>query len=451
MIISVNPYTQEKIGEYALLSSQEIEQKLEKSEQTFHYWKRTALQERKELFLKLAQKLRAEKTTLALLLTNEMGKTLRESEAEIEKCAVTIEYYVENVTHFLEDWVIPIRTHESFVSYEPIGTILAVMPWNFPFWQALRFAIPTLLAGNVGVLKHASNVMGCAEAMERLFLESGFPEGVFQNLVVGSGAVSSIIRHSAIKAVTLTGSETAGRAVAREAADCIKKSVLELGGSDPFVVLKDANLYEAAKAAVKSRFQNAGQTCIAAKRWIVEKEVKEEFTALVLNEAQRLRQGNPLEAATDMGPMAKPQLVDDLKEQLRKSLENNAVLLLGGESEGCNFQPTILDNIQAGDVAFVEETFGPLGCLIEAKDEKNAILLANQTNFGLGASLWTRDLDRAKHLSRTLEAGVVHVNSMVKSDPAVPFGGTKRSGYGRELSVLGMHEFMNIKTVWITN
>lgn len=451
MIISVNPYTQAKIGEYALLSSQEIEQKLEKSEQTFHCWKRTALQERKELFLKLAQKLRAEKTTLALLLTNEMGKTLRESEAEIEKCAVTIEYYVENVTHFLEDWVIPTRTHESFVSYEPIGTILAVMPWNFPFWQALRFAIPTLLAGNVGVLKHASNVMGCAEAMERLFLESGFPEGVFQNLVVGSGAVSSIIRHSAIKAVTLTGSETAGRAVAREAADCIKKSVLELGGSDPFVVLKDANLYEAAKAAVKSRFQNAGQTCIAAKRWIVEKDVKEEFTALVLNEAQRLRQGNPLDAATDMGPMAKPQLVDELKEQLRKSLENNAVLLLGGESEGCNFQPTILDNIQAGDVAFVEETFGPLGCLIEAKDEKNAILLANQTNFGLGASIWTRDLDRAKHLSRILEAGVVHVNSMVKSDPAVPFGGTKRSGYGRELSVLGMHEFMNIKTVWITN
>lgn len=449
MIQTINPYNQEVLAQYNLLTSAQIDAKLIKSQHIFKSWKTTTLDERKVLFQQLAALLRYKKSDLAQLITLEMGKTLRESEAEILKCAETIDYYVENVTHFLAD--IPVKTsaYKSFVSFEPIGTILAVMPWNFPFWQVLRFAIPTLLAGNVGVLKHASNVMGSAEAIERLFIESGFPEGVFQNLIIASKQVESVIKHPVIKAVTLTGSEPAGAAVASAAASVIKKSVLELGGSDPFVVLKDADLQKAAQNAVKARFQNAGQTCIAAKRWIVEKTIKEEFTALVINETTRMIQGNPMEAATDMGPMAKLELTKELDEQLQKSVALGGVLLQGGKHDGCNYEPTILENITPNDVAFKEETFGPLGCIIEAKDEIEAIRLANDSTFGLGASLWTKDLEKGERLARQLEAGAVHLNSMVKSNAAVPFGGTKRSGYGRELSYFGMHEFLNIKTIWM--
>lgn len=449
MIQSINPYNQEVLATYQLLSATEIEAKLNKSKQVFNDWRYTSLEVRKQLFRQLAILLRQRKTDLALLITLEMGKILRESEAEIVKCAETIDYYVEHVDAFLADVPFKTSAHKTFVSFEPIGTVLAVMPWNFPFWQVLRFAIPTLLAGNVGVLKHASNVMGCAEAIEQLFVESGFPEGVFLHLRITSRQVDAVIKHPAVKAVTLTGSELAGVAVATAAASVIKKSVLELGGSDPFVVLKDADIQKAAKEAVRSRFRNAGQTCIAAKRWIIEKEVKDEFTAFVLNETNRLHQGNPLDEATDMGPMAKLELTRELDEQLKNSIASGGVLLQGGGHNGCNYEPTIVENITAKDITFREETFGPLGCIIEAKDEAEAIRLANDTAFGLGASVWTKDLEKGEHLARQLEAGAVHLNSMVKSDAAVPFGGTKRSGYGRELSYFGMYEFLNIKTIWI--
>jgi succinate-semialdehyde dehydrogenase/glutarate-semialdehyde dehydrogenase len=349
----------------------------------------------------------------------------------------------------LQPKLITSDAQQSYISYEPKGIILAIMPWNFPYWQVFRFAIPNLLAGNTALLKHASNVSGCALAMEDLFLEAGFPEGAFQALLVNSKNIEPVIADPRVQGVTLTGSTSAGMSVGALAGKYIKKSVLELGGSDPFIVLKDADLDEAARIAVKARMQNAGQSCIAAKRWIVEEAVLGDFTDKVSNILGHMRQGDPFNPETDLGPMARPDLAAELAQQLKQTVAQGASLTLGGQHQEANFVPTLLTGVQPGMTAFEEETFGPLAVIIKAANEDHAIQLANQTPFGLGSSLWTTDLDKARRLARQIDSGNVFINAMVRSDARLPFGGVKQSGYGRELSFEGTHEFLNVKTVYI--
>jgi succinate-semialdehyde dehydrogenase/glutarate-semialdehyde dehydrogenase len=374
---------------------------------------------------------------------------LQEAKAEVLKCATSAVYFAENITEMLQPKPVASDAYKSYVSYEPKGIILAIMPWNFPYWQVFRFAIPNILAGNTGLLKHASNVSGCALAIEKLFSESSFPAGTFQSLLVNSKDLEPVIADPRVQGVTLTGSTPAGKSVAALAGKYIKKTVLELGGSDPFIVLKDADLEAAAKTAVQGRMQNAGQSCIAAKRWIVEKEIAPAFTAAVKRLLQDLQQGDPTLESTNMGPMARPDLAEELAKQLQDSIDQGATLELGGTHEGCNFAPTLLTGVTNKMTAFKEETFGPLAVIIEAANEADAIALANETDFGLGAALWTSDLDKAARLAAQIESGNVFINAMVRSDARLPFGGVKQSGYGRELSLEGTHEFLNIKTVYI--
>ncbi|MFC5410621.1 NAD-dependent succinate-semialdehyde dehydrogenase [Larkinella bovis] len=446
---SVNPYTQKKIKAYPALSASALDRKLKQADRAFIDWSALSLENRLTYFRKIAAYLRREKQPLGELITAEMGKTLKEAIAEVEKCAVGCDYYIENAPKFLADLTIKTEAQRSFVTYEPLGTVLAVMPWNFPFWQVFRFAVPSLLAGNVGVLKHAANVSGCSLAMEEIFRACDVPEGVFQSLLIESKTVDTVLRDPRVKAVTLTGSEKAGASVASIAGNQIKKSVLELGGSDALIVLADADLEKAARVAVQSRMQNAGQSCIAAKRFIVEKSVKKEFTDRVLQHIQAIQQGDPRLESTTMGPVARLDLADAIERQCAETVRQGARMLHGGQRDGCNVQPILLDNVKPGMTAFDEETFGPLAVIVEAKDERDAIKLANQSNYGLGSALWTRDLDRADRLARQIQAGSVFVNSLMRSDPRVPFGGVKLSGFGRELSEVGMKEFLNIKTVWM--
>ncbi|PSL46615.1 succinate-semialdehyde dehydrogenase/glutarate-semialdehyde dehydrogenase [Chitinophaga niastensis] len=449
MFTSINPFTQETIAAYAAHTEQEIEQKLQQGDKAFRQLLQVSLEQRRQWMMQVAKLLKDNVTEHAALITREMGKTLKEAKAEVLKCATSAEYYAENITAMLEPKPIISDAYKSYVSYEPKGIILAIMPWNFPYWQVFRFAIPNILAGNTGLLKHASNVSGCALAIEKVFADAGFPAGTFQSVLVSSKNIEPIIADPRVQGVTLTGSTPAGKSVAALAGKYIKKTVLELGGSDPFIVLKDADLEAAAKTAVQGRMQNAGQSCIAAKRWIVEKEVVPAFTAEVKRILQTLQQGDPTLETTNMGPMARPDLAAALAKQLQDTIREGAILELGGTYEGCNFAPTLLTGVTNNMTAFKEETFGPLAVIIEAANEEEAIALANETDFGLGSALWTSDLDKAARLATRIESGNVFINAMVRSDARLPFGGVKQSGYGRELSLEGTHEFLNVKTVYI--
>jgi succinate-semialdehyde dehydrogenase/glutarate-semialdehyde dehydrogenase len=461
MFTSINPYNQQKLRTYRADSVASIERKLKQADRAFADWSALSLGERTEHLRKVGLYLLANKQRYAELMTAEMGKTVKEAIAEVEKCAATCTFYADHASAFLADEPIETEAKSSFVTYQPLGPVLAVMPWNFPFWQVMRFAIPGLIAGNVGLLKHASNVFGCALAIDEAFRESGLPAGVFQSLLIDSSAVEGLLKDRRVKAVTLTGSGRAGASVASIAGSQIKKSVLELGGSDALIVLADANLEKAAEVAVKSRMQNAGQSCIAAKRFIIEKSVKKQLTELVLHHISQINQGDPTNEATTMGPMARLNLADDIERQAKASIAKGAKSLFGGngsagsplriQRDGCNVQPILLDRVKPGMAAFDEETFGPLAVLIEAKDEADAIRLANQSDFGLGSALWTQDMDKADRLARKIQAGSVFVNGLMRSDARVPFGGIKTSGFGRELSEVGIKEFVNVKTVWVEN
>ena len=449
---SLNPYTLEIIGEYMEASDVELEVKLEWAQSTQRDWAKRSFAERATCFEHLAQYLREHKTELALLMTQEMGKILPEALGEIEKCAGQCLHYAQHAEALLQADDIPTdATTYSGVSYEPIGIIMAIMPWNFPFWQVFRYAVPALMAGNVTLLKHAPNVFGCALAIERAFRAAGFPEGVFQAIIADVDAVHRLVADDRVGMVTLTGSERAGASVAALAGSHIKKSVLELGGSDALIVLPDADLDKAAIAAVQSRMMNAGQVCIAAKRFLVHQDVKAAFTQKILTIIQGLTQGDPLDSGTKMGPLARIDLAEGLERQLHKALAQGATLLWGGKRDGCNFQPTLLDNVSPESVVFKEETFGPLAAITAFASEEEAILLANASRYGLSAAIWTQDLDKAKSIGRQLEVGSVFVNAVVRSDSRLPIGGAKKSGYGRELSEAGIKEFCTVKTHFINS
>jgi acyl-CoA reductase-like NAD-dependent aldehyde dehydrogenase len=399
-----------------------------------------------------AGQLRQNKTRYASIMTAEMGKPIVESEAEVEKCALNCDYYAENAERFLSNEPRISSASESYIQFTPLGVILAVMPWNYPFWQVFRFAAPALMAGNGALLKHASNVPQCALAIEEVFREAGFPHGIFQTLLVGSSEVRRLIEQRVISAVTLTGSEGAGKEVASFAGKMLKKTVLELGGSDPFIVLEDADLDAAVRTGIRARFQNTGQSCIAAKRFIVVDSVFQQYQDAYLEAVRVLKMGDPMDRDTQIGPLARGEFIKDLERQIEESVQKGARVLIGGHrrsGQGYFFEPTVVTDVQPDMPAGCEELFGPVAAMMRARDTGDAILLANSTPYGLGANLWTTDIEKARQLARVIEAGQVFINGMVASDPRLPFGGVKQSGYGRELSELGMREFVNIQTVWI--
>ena len=449
---SINPATGELIREYTGHSENDIHTILDKSYQTWLSWRSTPFAQRSDLLLKAAGILRERKLSLATLMTMEMGKLLKESLAEIEKCAWVCDYYAANAAEMLADEEITTDASRSFITFQPIGIVLAVMPWNFPFWQVFRFAAPALMAGNGAVLKHASNVPGCALAIEQIFREAGFPENLFRTLMIPSGMVDQVIASRQIAAVTLTGSEEAGSHVAATAGKHIKKSLLELGGSDPFIVLEDADIVRATAMAVTARMINQGQSCIAAKRFIVVKDVLPAFEAGLKSAFELLRIGDPMDETTQVGPLARPDLVDEIENQVNASLEKGARLVTGGSRinlSGCYYQPTILSDIASGMAVYAQETFGPVVSIIPVANEEEAIQVANDSEFGLGGCVWTRDPARGEWVARQVETGAMFVNGITKSDPRLPFGGIKKSGFGRELGVFGIREFVNVKTIWV--
>jgi succinate-semialdehyde dehydrogenase/glutarate-semialdehyde dehydrogenase len=451
-IQSINPSTEVIIKTFNELSTVQLLEEIEKCFQTFLQWRSTTFNFRKELMQKAAIILRKRKEDYGRIMTLEMGKPIKQSYAEVEKCAWACEYFAENAEKFLTREFIQTDASESYVQYDPIGVVLSVMPWNFPFWQVFRFAAPALMAGNISLLKHASNVPMCALAIEEVFTLAGFPPNTFKTLLIGSSRVDEVIRHPKVAAVTLTGSDLAGRKVAESAGKYLKKSVLELGGSDPFILLSDADIEVAAKTAVSARIINNGQSCIAAKRFIVEKKLIKEFEKLFTGLVNQLKIGDPFDENNNLGPLAREDLLLDLDMQVKKSVELGAKVLTGGNRlnmPGYFYQATILTNVKKGMPVYEQETFGPVAAIITAEDEEDAIRIANDSEFGLGASIWTKDLDKAKKIAANIESGCVFVNGMVKSDPRLPFGGVKFSGYGRELSHYGIKEFVNIKTVWI--
>ena len=451
-IESINPATEEVLRRFEEFTSAQTDQALAQVRQTFLEWRTTSFAERAAPLRAAARYLRDHKGRLAGLITAEMGKPIVEAEAEIEKCAWNCDFYAENAERFLADQPVPTNARESLVAFQPLGVVLAVMPWNFPFWQVFRFAAPALMAGNTAVLKHASNVPQCALAIEEVFQASGFPAGAFRTLLIGSKAVDAVIGDDRVAAVTLTGSDVAGSKVAASAGRALKKHVLELGGSDPFIVLEDADMDGAVKTATRARFQNTGQSCIAAKRFIVIEKVADEFEARFAEAAQGLRLGDPADRAVQIGPLARGDLRDDLHQQVQRSVEQGARLVVGGhpcEGRGYFYAPTVLTAVKPGMVAFDEETFGPAAAVIRARDDDEAVRLANDSKYGLGGNIWTRDTERGKRLARRLETGNVFINGMTASDPRLPFGGVKHSGYGRELSSFGIHEFTNIQTIWV--
>ena len=445
---SINPFSQEIIAEYEALTNAHLNKKLELAESAFKNWKNTSFRERADKMQNLANILRANKEKLGLIITSEMGKIISESIAEVEKSASNCDYYAEHAEQMLKDEYYD-TSFKSMSVYDPMGAVFAVMPWNYPFWQVLRYAAPAIMAGNVTLLKHASNVIGCAKAIENAFLEAGFSEGVFQHIGIEIAQVETVIASNIVHGVTLTGSEGAGSSVAALAGKHIKKTVMELGGSDAFIVLNDANLEKAAEVAAHSRMLNAGQACICAKRFIVTEKVADEFVALFSKNIQALQQGDPLKKEIQLGPLARLDLAKTLANQLEKSLKQGAKLIVGGEHENCNFQPTLIDFVTVDSIAFQEETFGPLAAVIRAKDENDAVAIANNHRYGLAAAIWTEDREKAYKLARNIEAGNVFVNSLVRSDSRVPFGGVKKSGYGRELGAVGIKEFMNMKSLVI--
>lgn len=445
---SINPFSTAIIAEHEVLTNAQLDQKLKISESAFKNWRNTSFQERADKMKKLANVLRANKDELGLLITNEMGKILPEGIAEVEKSAGNCDFYGENAEKMLRDQQYD-TPFTSLSVYDPMGAVFAIMPWNYPFWQVLRYAAPAIMAGNVTLLKHASNVIGCAKAIENAFLEAGFPQGVFQQITIDIAQVEGVVASDIVCGITLTGSEMAGSSVASLAGKHIKKSVMELGGSDAFIVLDDANLEKAATIATQSRMLNAGQACICAKRFIVTEKVADEFAALFAQKINALQQGNPLRNGINLGPLARLDLADKLGHQLEKALQQGAKLIVGGMREDCNFQPTLIDFVDSNNIAFKEETFGPLATLIRAKDENDAIAIANNHKYGLASAIWTEDRERGYRLARKIEAGNVFVNSLVRSDSRIPFGGIKKSGYGRELSDIGLKEFVNMKSIII--
>ncbi len=452
MLHTYNPFTGNLIESYTEHSDHEIELIIENQNFRFNAWKKTELTERCRLIGQLGKILKKEQQSFAQLITSEMGKPIRESLAEVVKCAWLCEYYSENGAAMLQDIPIKTEANTSFVSFEPIGIIFAIMPWNFPLWQALRFAVPTILAGNVVILKHAPNVSGTSLKIESIFPEAGFPVNVFRSVLIQAERSETIIRHQSIRGVTITGSEKAGSSVASLSGKYLKKCVLELGGSDPYIVFEDADLNKSCQAAVDSRMLNSGQVCIAAKRFIVHESLFQEFVEVQKNALLNLNLGDPMQTKTQIGPMARPDLATKLQKQIDESIASGAKLICGGKRSNSLptvFEPTLLIDIQKNMPVYKEETFGPVTIVIPFQTEEEAIRIANDTSFGLGASIWTNDLKRAKRLMNAIDAGSVFVNSITKSDPRLPFGGTKSSGFGRELSFYGITEFTNIKTNWI--
>lgn len=451
-IATINPATGEVIKTFQPLSEADIEKKLQLAVSTFRNERDTSFAVRAQRMLKAAEIIERDKDKFAHLMTLEMGKTYKSAVAEAVKCTTACRYYAENTENFMADEVVETGAKKSFVRYLPIGPILAVMPWNFPFWQVIRFAAPALMAGNVGLLKHASNVPQCALAIEGLFLEAGFPEGAFQALLIGSAQVDGLLNDPRIVAATLTGSEQAGIQVGIGAAKRIKKVVLELGGSDPFIVMPSADLDAAVSTAVQARVQNNGQSCIAAKRFIVAEAIADEFECKFVAKMQSLRVGDPFDEKTELGPLATPDGVKDLDADVQKTVKAGAKLLTGGhplQQKGNFYAPTVLTNVPKGSPAYGEELFGPVASIFRVKDQAEAIRVANDVRFGLGASAWTNDEQERERFIKELEAGMVFINKMVASDPRVPFGGVKASGHGRELGLVGIREFLNAKTVWI--
>lgn len=448
----INPTTGENVREFPAWDDTTLDAALAQVAAATPAWSATPMAERCALMSQAAQVLRDNVEKYAQTITLEMGKLLRDARAEVEKCALVCDYYAEHGPGFLQDEVIASDASHSYVAYLPLGTVLAVMPWNFPFWQVFRFAAPALIAGNTGVLKHASNVPECALAIESVFNEAGFPSGTFRTLMISASQVKSVIEDPRVHAVTLTGSEPAGRSVAATAGACLKKSVLELGGSDAFVVLEDADLDETVRTAVLSRYLNSGQSCIAAKRFIVVDAVAEDFVSRFKAGAEALQTGNPADETTTLAPMARTDLRDELHKQVVDSIEAGAVAVTGctiPEQAGAWYPASILDRVGPGMRAYHEELFGPVAIVIRARDEVEAIRIANNSPYGLGGSIWTGDRDRGDRLARQMQSGATFVNGLVKSDPRLPFGGIKNSGYGRELSHHGIHEFVNAKTIWI--
>jgi succinate-semialdehyde dehydrogenase / glutarate-semialdehyde dehydrogenase len=449
---SVNPASGKVEKEFTEHTPTQVESIIEDAHLDFLEWRSKDYRHRSRLMKNAASILREKKNDYGKILTMEMGKTITQAIAEVEKCAWVCDYYADNVEKILSKELISTDASESYVQFDPLGIVLAVMPWNFPFWQVFRFAAPALMAGNVGLLKHASNVPMSALAIEEVFHLAGFPQNVFRALLINSSMVESVINNPKIVAATLTGSEPAGKKVAKTCGKVLKKSVMELGGSDPFIVLEDANIDEAVKTAVIARLINNGQSCIAAKRFIVVEKVYDEFEKKFVEAMTKIKVGNPMDSATELGPMAREDLLFELDEQVKISVIKGAQILCGGKRINCEgyfYEPTILANVFPGMPAYDEELFGPVASLIKAKDEADSIRIANDSQFGLGASLWTNNISLAKELANKIESGSVFINGMVKSDPRLPFGGIKTSGYGRELSHYGIKEFVNIKTVWI--
>jgi succinate-semialdehyde dehydrogenase / glutarate-semialdehyde dehydrogenase len=450
---AVNPATGETLKTYEETAPAQVTRVIEHAHAAFLGWRQTGFAERARLMKRAGQMLREQANEYATLMAREMGKPVTEGRAEAEKCAWACDYYADNAERFLQPEVIETDARKSFVTFQPLGVVLAVMPWNFPFWQVFRFAAPALMAGNADVLKHASNVPGCALAIEEIFRRTGFPQNLFRTLLIGSSQVDAVLEHPLVKAATLTGSTPAGKAVAKKAGELTKKTVLELGGSDAYVILEDADLEAAVTTCVASRLINAGQSCIAAKRFIVVESVRKRFEELFVAQMRATRMGDPLQADTKVGPLARYDLRDDLHQQVRESLAKGAKCLLGGEvpaGRGAFYPPTVLTNITKGMPAYDEELFGPVAAIIAVKDEAEAIRVANDSVFGLGAAVFTTDLAKGERIAvHELEAGCCFVNAFVKSDPRLPFGGVKESGYGRELSHYGIKEFVNIKTVFV--
>jgi succinate-semialdehyde dehydrogenase/glutarate-semialdehyde dehydrogenase len=448
-IKTINPFNSNFLSNYQYLNGIQISEVLGISQTMFTEWRNTTVKERENFIKTLRFVLTKRQQFLAETCTLEMGKPIKQSIAEVQKCQLLCEYYLENASDFLTSQHIKTDASESYVTYEPLGVILGVMPWNFPYWQVFRFVIPTILAGNTVVVKHASNVAGCAQLLEDIFLEAGFPKGVYQNLLIASDQVEEVINNPIIKAVSLTGSEKAGAAVASTAAKQIKKAVLELGGSNALIVCEDADIEEASSIAVTARMQNTGQSCIAAKRFFVHKSVFEDFIVRFKTKVEALKAGDPMLETTDIGPLARIDLAEDVEKQVNKSVEMGANIVTGGKRNTAFYEPTVLVNVTTDMPVFNEEVFGPAVPVMSFSTFEEAVALSNKTSFGLGATVFTKDIESIKNKIHLFEEGAVFINAMVKSDPALPFGGVKRSGYGRELSENGIKEFVNVKTVYI--
>lgn len=446
---SINPFNNNTVGTYTYETDEAVLNKLQKAESAFKSWRKVPLNDRASLMVNAGNILRQNVEEYAKMITLEMGKPITESRAEIYKCATVCEYYAEKAEEFLKDEIIKTDAQQSFVRHDPIGAVFAIMPWNFPFWQVFRFAAPTLIAGNVALLKHAPNVFGCAEKITDVFKKAGFPDDVFQNLIIHHEKTESIIAHDVVKAVTLTGSERAGAAVAQISGKYIKKTLLELGGNNAFIVWDDANIDKAVATALTARMLNCGQSCIAAKRFILMENIYDEFVSKFTEGVKNLKSGNPLEETTQVGPLARKDLADQLQAQVQKTLAMGAELLLGGNQKGAYHEPTIIGNVKPGMAAFDEETFGPLAAMIKVKTVEEAFELSEQSRYGLGVSVCTTNIQKALEYTSLISDGAYFINELVKSDPRLPFGGEKRSGYGRELSKDGMLEFVNRKTVYV--